>query len=115
MIRFAADGIISFSTKPLQLSIGLGILSAILSLLGLFYVIFIRLFTNDWIEGWAGLMVAVLFIGGVQLISIGILGEYIGRIYGEIKQRPLYIVGEYLGFSHIAPKFTRSPVIIIKE
>ncbi len=110
MLRFATDGIMSFSTKPLQISIALGALSAGLSLLGLCYAIAIRLFTNNWVEGWAGLMVAVLFIGGVQLVSIGILGEYIGRIYGEIKQRPLYIVSEYIGFRHLPPMFTRSPV-----
>lgn len=109
MIRFAADGIISFSSKPLQLSIGLGIASAALAFLGIAYAIFIRLLTDNWVEGWTAIMVAVLFIGGVQLISIGILGEYIGRIYNEIKQRPLYIVSEYIGFNETPPKMTRSP------
>lgn len=115
MLRFATDGIISFSSKPLQLSIGMGVTSAILALLGLFYVVCVRLFTSDWVDGWAGLMVAVLFIGGVQLISIGILGEYIGRMYAEMKQRPLYVVGEYIGFSDEGPKFSRSPVRIVMK
>ena len=88
MLHFAVDGILSFSTKPLQISIALGTLSALLALLGIAYSIFIRLFTDNWVEGWTGTMVAILFLGGVQLISIGILGEYIGRIYGEIKKRP---------------------------
>lgn len=115
MLRFAIDGILSFSTKPLQLSIGLGIFSALLSLLGLIYTVYVRIFTDAWVAGWAGLMVAVLFIGGVQLISIGILGEYIGRIYGEIKGRPLYIVDDYYGFDRSKPNFSRSPIKIIDE
>lgn len=115
MLRFATDGILSFSTKPLQLSIGLGIFSALLSLLGLMYTFYVRIFTDAWVAGWAGLMVAVLFIGGVQLISIGVLGEYIGRIYGEIKRRPLYIVDDYYGFDRTKPIFSRSPTKIIDE
>jgi dolichol-phosphate mannosyltransferase len=110
MVRFATDGILSFSTKPLQVSIGLGIFSAFLALLGMLYAILIRLFTDNWVEGWAALMVAVLFIGGIQLISVGVLGEYVGRIYGEIKKRPLYIVSEYCGFDKQPPFMTRSPV-----
>ncbi|WP_084312090.1 glycosyltransferase family 2 protein [Desulfobulbus elongatus] len=110
MLRFAADGIVSFSIKPLRLSIGLGIFSAALALLGIIYVFTVRLFSNNWVEGWAALMLAVLFTGGVQLISIGILGEYIGRIYGEIKKRPLYVVSEYTGFDKNSSFFTRSPV-----
>jgi dolichol-phosphate mannosyltransferase len=111
MLRFATDGILSFSTKPLQLSIGLGIFSAFLALLGMLYAVLIRLFTDNWVEGWAAIMVAVLFIGGIQLISIGVVGEYVGRIYGEIKKRPLYIVSKYYGFDKSPPFMTRSPVV----
>lgn len=99
MLRFATDGILSFSTKPLQISVAMGMMCATLSLLFIFYALFLRVFTNVWVEGWTALMVAVLFIGGVQLISIGILGEYVGRIYNEIKQRPLYVVQERCGFN----------------
>jgi dolichol-phosphate mannosyltransferase len=56
-------------------------------------------------------MIAVLFLGGVQLICVGILGEYIGRIYNEVKNRPLYVVQEYLGFNHAGPEMSRSPVV----
>ncbi|KXF81356.1 glycosyltransferase family 2 protein [Enterovibrio coralii] len=99
MLRFATDGILSFSTKPLQLSIGLGMTSATLALAGIFYALSLRLFTNTWVEGWTALIIAILFIGGVQLVCIGILGEYIGRIYNESKDRPLYIVSEIIEIS----------------
>jgi polyisoprenyl-phosphate glycosyltransferase len=111
MLHFATDGILSFSTKPLQLSVGLGMMSAALSLLGIAYALFLRVFTNIWVEGWTALMIAVLFIGGIQLISVGILGEYVGRIYNEIKNRPLYVVQEYIGFINEGPAMSRSPVV----
>jgi dolichol-phosphate mannosyltransferase len=110
MLRFAVDGILSFSTKPLQLSIAIGIMSSGLALIGMFYAIAVRLMTDNWVEGWATLMVVILFIGGVQLFSIGILGEYIGRIYGESKRRPLYVVGEHVGFNFAARTFVRGSV-----
>lgn len=111
MLRFAIDGILSFSTKPLQLSITLGMLSASLALAGIVYAIYLRVFTSIWVEGWTALMIAILFIGGVQLVSVGILGEYIGRIYNEVKNRPLYVVQEYLGFEANSPVMSRSPVV----
>lgn len=110
MLRFATDGILSFSTKPLQLSVGLGMVCAIFALMGIAYALGMRLFTNIWVEGWTAMMIAVLFMGGVQLICVGILGEYVGRIYNEIKRRPLYIVDEYIGFDQSPPALTRSPV-----
>ena len=87
---------------------------AAFALVGIAYALSLRLFTNIWVEGWTALMIAVLFIGGVQLISIGILGEYIGRIYNEIKRRPLYVVEEYLGFEDARPAKSRSPVVEIR-
>jgi len=98
MLHFATDGILSFSTKPLQISVALGFASAGLAMFGILYALFLRVFTNVWVEGWTALMIAVLFIGGVQLISVGILGEYVGRIYNEVKNRPLYVVQERIGF-----------------
>lgn len=112
MLKFATDGIMSFSSKPLQLAIGLGVTAAAMALLGIIYAIGMRLFTSTWVEGWTALMIAVLFIGGVQLLCVGILGEYIGRIYSEIKRRPLYIVQEYIGYQgDEMPTHSRSPVI----
>lgn len=102
MFRFATDGILSFSSVPLRISVGLGLLSAALALLGILYALVLRIFTQIWVEGWTALMIAVLFIGGVQLISVGILGAYVGRIYNEIKGRPLYVVQERIGFGSSA-------------
>ena len=99
MLRFATDGILSFSIKPLQMSITMGLAAAALSMTGIAYALFLRIFTNVWVEGWTALMIAVLFIGGVQLICVGILGEYVGRIYNEVKRRPLYVVQERIGLA----------------
>ena len=98
MLRFAIDGILSFSTKPLQISITLGFFSASVAMICILWAIFMRIFTSIWVEGWTALMIAILFIGGVQLICIGILGEYIGRIYNEVKSRPLFVIQNSYGF-----------------
>lgn len=97
MVRFALDGILSFSVKPLRLSTLMGFVSAGLALLAIVYALIMRLFTLRWVTGWTALIIAILFLGGAQLISLGIIGEYIGRLYGEAKRRPLYLVRETLG------------------
>ncbi|UYV36879.1 glycosyltransferase family 2 protein [Rhodobacteraceae bacterium D3-12] len=102
MVRYALDGLLSFSTKPLQISIALGLLAAGLAVAGIFYALVLRLFTSVWVEGWTALMIAVLFLGGVQLVSLGIMGEYVGRIYREVQRRPLYVVREVVGFKRSA-------------
>lgn len=104
MVGFAVDGILSFSFAPLRLAMFSGFLAICLALAGIIYALLLRLYTTDWVRGWASIFVAVLFMGGVQLISIGIIGEYIGRIYGEVKQRPLYLVQERLGFKDTGDK-----------
>jgi len=100
MLRFAIDGITSFSATPLKVATWMGFAASMIALLGVVYAFVIRLFTREWVSGWAALFVAVLFVGGVQLIALGIIGEYVGRIYGEVKRRPLYVIGERLGFGH---------------
>jgi glycosyltransferase involved in cell wall biosynthesis len=97
MLAFAIDGIVSFSSSPLRLSTYLGLLVALVSFLYIIYAVYIRLFTNRAIEGWASVLVAVLFIGGIQLIFLGIIGEYLARVYEEAKQRPLYIISKKIG------------------
>jgi dolichol-phosphate mannosyltransferase len=97
LIRYAADGMVSFSYKPLRAATWLGFsASAAAFALAIFYVV--TFFTwHKEISGFTTEIVCILFFGGVQLISVGILGEYVGRIYEEVKQRPLYIVRERLG------------------
>lgn len=92
MIKFGIDGILSFSVKPLKLSIMMGFACSGIAMLMLLYSVYIRLMTDHWESGWTSILVSILFMGGVQLISIGILGEYIARIYNESKDRPLYII-----------------------
>lgn len=102
MLRFAADAVFSFSFAPLRLAIGAGFFVLALALCGIVYAIALRFFfdPSHWVRGWASLFVAILFMGGVQLLSLGIIGEYVGRIYGEVKGRPLYFVREKFGFSN---------------
>lgn len=94
MIQFASDAITSFSYFPLQLAMYLGFFTAGVSTLAIPIVIALRLAGWHAFQGQATTLIAVLFLGGVQLISLGILGEYIGRLYDEAKGRPLYIVRE---------------------
>jgi dolichol-phosphate mannosyltransferase len=108
MVRFAADGLLSFSMTPLRLAIWMGFATAGLALIGIVYAFFIRLLTDSWVQGWAMLFIAMLFLGGVQLVFLGILGEYIGRIFGEVKQRPLYLVQKRLGFEGDSAGLTRT-------
>ena len=98
MMRFALNGLTSFTTVPLQLSTYLGFAVSLISLFYMVYVIGRKLFTDQFVPGWTSVIVAVLFLGGIQLISLGIIGEYIGRIYEEVKQRPLYVIDESVGF-----------------
>jgi dolichol-phosphate mannosyltransferase len=99
MVHFAMDGIISFSLVPLKLAIWTGFLAIWIAVAGIIVAIVDRLLDNNLIRGWASLFVAVLFMAGVQLVSLGIIGEYLGRIYTEVKRRPLYVVQERLGFA----------------
>ena len=100
MTRFALDAITSFSYFPLQLATYLGFSIAALSAVMIILVVLLRLLSpSEPLLGQATTLVAVLFLGGVQLISLGIIGEYLGRIYDEVKGRPLYLIGESWGFA----------------
>jgi dolichol-phosphate mannosyltransferase len=94
MIKFASDGITGFSYFPLQMATYIGFVAAGVGVIAIPVVIVERLSNPDAFFGQASTLIAVLFFGGVQLISLGILGEYIGRIYDEVKGRPLYVVRE---------------------
>ena len=93
MLKFAADGILGFSTAPLRLISRTGLLISAISFLGIIYALYMKFFQNQKaVPGWTFLAIAILLIGGIQLIMLGVLGSYIGRIYSESQNRPLYIV-----------------------
>jgi glycosyltransferase involved in cell wall biosynthesis len=99
MLKFAFSGITSFSEKPLYLALRFGVFFSLLSfLLGVWLVVNKLLFSEDTIFGWTSLVIVILFVGGVQLLSVGVLGLYIGKIYHEVKRRPLYIAAAKYGF-----------------
>jgi len=96
MMRFAIDGISSFSHVPLKIATLMGFVVSFISFLLIIGVFWFRL-THEPTPGWASIMVAITFIGGIQLIAIGIIGEYLGRIYDEVKNRPLYLLDRTIG------------------
>ncbi len=106
MIKFSLDAITSFSHLPLQLATSFGFLLAGISLLGIIVAVFLRLVTGA-IVGQASTLILVLFLGGIQLIFLGIIGEYLGRIYDEVRARPLYIVHHTLGVQK--PELSQEP------
>ena len=93
MLGLAWDGITSLSVKPLHLIIGLGLFVAFLSFIAVIWSVAMQLL-NKTVPGWASIISIISFIGGIQLISIGIIGEYIGKIYMEVKHRPRYIISD---------------------
>jgi glycosyltransferase involved in cell wall biosynthesis len=97
--NFALDGITSFSLLPLKVWSYVGSIISLLSLLYAIYLVLRTLILGIDLPGYASLMVAILFLGGIQLIGLGVLGEYLGRVYEEVKNRPLYLVRERYGFA----------------
>jgi dolichol-phosphate mannosyltransferase len=96
MVKFALDGILSFSFFPLRIASYLGMLTALGAVFLIFYTIFVTA-QGTTVRGWPSTIVIILFIGSIQLIAIGIIGEYLGRIYEEVKRRPLYIIDKSFG------------------
>jgi dolichol-phosphate mannosyltransferase len=99
MVRLAMSAITSFSYLPLQLATYAGFFLASISLLSILVTILMRLSGYRFFEGQATTLISVLFLGGVQLIFLGIIGEYLGRVFDEVKDRPLYIVSHAYGFT----------------
>lgn len=106
LFALALDGIISFSTRPLRLATWLGLSVSALALLGCVFTLFQRFFASQFaaiglapVPGYATIVMSILFLGGVQLICLGILGEYVGRIYENVKSRPQYVVCQTAGFT----------------
>jgi len=93
MLRFSLDAIASFSHLPLQLATYIGFLISGLAFLAIPVVVGLRL-AGSYLPGFGSITIAILMLGGIQLIAIGVIGEYVGRIYEEVKHRPLYLVAE---------------------
>ena len=98
LFHLALDGIFSFSNAPLRAAIYFGMAAAMVSFAGGLYVVYEKLFTNLAILGWASTIVSILFVGGMILMTLGVIGEYISRIYEEVKKRPLYVIRDKIGF-----------------
>jgi polyisoprenyl-phosphate glycosyltransferase len=98
MVRLATDGLLSFSTKPLRLVLDIGFVVSIMAFLFGIGTLISKFFGAFLVPGWLTIVLVTSFIGGIQLIVIGVVGEYVGRIYDEVKARPLYLVRELHGF-----------------
>lgn len=115
MLRLAKNGIMSFSNAPLKLALNLGFfVSGISFLFGLIALI-TKISGHYTVSGWTSMTVIISFLGGVQLMVLGVLGEYIGRIHDEVKNRPLYIVKSTRGFSHAIPSSSRAVILELQH
>ena len=110
LLSFAFDGITSFSTLPLKIWIFIGaIISFLAFLTGMIYIIRTMTLGVD-VPGYASLIVSIMFFSGIQLLSLGVLGEYIGRIFAEVKRRPLYLIGQRFGIDDPDDSVTPPPL-----
>lgn len=98
MLKLAFDGITSFSSAPLQIATSLGMFAALLAMGLALWALYLKLFTHATIQGWTSTLLVILFLGSGQLLGLGIIGQYLGRIYDEVKARPLYFVARTSGF-----------------
>jgi dolichol-phosphate mannosyltransferase len=98
MFRFATDGVASFSAAPLRLALQLGFIVSILAFVGGLVTVVLKVAGVDIVPGWASIVVGILFLAGIQLTVLGVMGEYIARIYEEVQQRPLYLTRDLVGF-----------------
>jgi dolichol-phosphate mannosyltransferase len=99
MLKFAMIGLFYFSKKPLNIATSLGFVSIVLGLLYAIWMLFSKLFSDNYsISGWTSTIIIIIFFGGVQLLTIGVLGKYIGNLFDEVKRRPEYIVSEKINF-----------------
>jgi dolichol-phosphate mannosyltransferase len=111
MLRFAVAGVISFSSAPLHAALNLGFVVSILSFAFGVWSIIVKLSGLYEVPGWTSIVVVVTFIGGVQLIVLGVIGEYIASIHDEVKRRPLYVIGELENFPDAPPLPSRAAVV----
>jgi polyisoprenyl-phosphate glycosyltransferase len=101
MLRFAMDGIVGFSSAPLRAVMLAGFFASLLAILGTAYALAMRTFTDTQVASGTVVLIGLLFMGGVQLIGMGIVGEYVGRSYEQTKRRPLYFISERMGFDEM--------------
>jgi hypothetical protein len=97
LFGLAVEGITSYTVAPLRISTILGCLISLVAFIYMFYILFKTLIWGDPVQGFPTLMVVILFLGGIQLLSLGVIGEYLGRIFNETKNRPIYVAREYNG------------------
>lgn len=114
MLRFAMDGITSFSSRPLRISFYMGLITAFFGLIYAIYAVY-TWYLGNTVQGWTSLLIIVLLIGGIQLISIGIIGEYLARVYNESKGRPLYLLKNSLGLIRLYTPPEEATKTIIQE
>ena len=100
LLALSIDGLLSFSTTPLRVIAGVGLVVSSLSFLGILVILYRYLFT-PYVAGYTSLAVLILFIGGIQLLTLGVVGEYIGRIAAQVRGRPQFVVDELTGFDHV--------------
>lgn len=115
LVHLAVSGLLSFSALPLRMATAVGFMISFCSLLGIIVALYLKLFTDQAIPGWTATVIPMLVLGGIQLLSIGILGEYIAQIFDEVKRRPLYLVDGVLDSErdspfHLLPRNTTSVV-----
>ncbi len=111
IMKLSIDGLLTFSNVPIKISSAIGLIVSVIAFLGFILTLFQKILTHYFPQvpfavwpGFSTIVLSILFLGGVQLLSIGILGEYIGRIYNEVKQRPLFLVNEMIGFNESAAR-----------
>ena len=109
MLRFAVDGITSFSIVPLRFATWLGVLSGLVAMVAAAWAVYVKLVEHEAVQGWTTIMMLVAFGSSAQLLMTGVLGEYIGRIYEEVKRRPLYIVAKETNLTPAPPEMGRQP------
>ena len=92
MLNFAIDGVLAYSIMPLRLGLYIGFLCAVVSILIICHVLVSKFIFDDAVAGWTTTMACILFFGGMQMMVLGIIGEYLGRVFEEVKKRPLYLI-----------------------
>jgi dolichol-phosphate mannosyltransferase len=109
MLRFGIDGIVSFSTVPLRMTLAVGFIVSVLSFLGGLAAIVVKVAGLFTVPGWASIVVFVGFLGGAQLTVLGVIGEYLAHVHDEVKRRPLYLVSELIGTDEVPPEGVSGP------